>query len=73
MEKYGLLINLMGLFSYDGQNFKNYTIMDGLPDNQANALYIENNNSIWVTTNNGVAIFNGEILELYMNQTMIRP
>ena len=34
--------------------------MDGLPDNQANALYIENNNSIWVTTNNGVAIFNGE-------------
>ena len=49
-----------GLFSYDGQNFRNYTIMDGLPDNQANALYIENNNSIWVTTNNGVAIFNGE-------------
>ena len=34
--------------------------MDGLPDNQANALYIESNNSIWVTTNNGVAIFNGE-------------
>ena len=49
-----------GLFSYDGQNFRNYTIMDGLPDNQANALYIESNNSIWVTTNNGVAIFNGE-------------
>ena len=49
-----------GLFSYDGQNFKNYTNMDGLPDNQANDLYIEDNETIWVTTGNGAAVFNGE-------------
>ena len=49
-----------GLFSYDGQNFTNFTIMNGLPSNEAFDLFIDNNNEIWVTTNLGVAVFNGE-------------
>ena len=57
-----------GLFCYDGQNFNNYTIMDGLPDNETNDIYIESNNKIWISTNSGVAFFNGKsfrtILEL---------
>ena len=49
-----------GLFCYDGENFTNYTVMDGLPSNDVLDILIENNNSIWVTTNRGVALFNGE-------------
>ena len=51
---------MKGLFCYDGENFTNYTIMDGLPSNNVIDILIENNNSIWVTTNSGVAVFNGE-------------
>ena len=42
----------------DGQNFKNY---NHIVTRQSQMSYIENNNSIWVTTNNGVAIFNGDL------------
>ena len=49
-----------GLFCYDGENFTNYTVMDGLPSNDVKDILIENDNSIWVSTNRGVALFNGE-------------
>ena len=49
-----------GLFGYDGDNFTKDTVMDGLPSNDVADILIENDNSIWVSTNRGVALFNGE-------------
>src|SRR5580704_7114486 len=43
---------------------KDFTIEDGLPDNKVNAVVQTRNGLIWVATDRGVAMFDGERFEL---------
>jgi signal transduction histidine kinase/CheY-like chemotaxis protein/ligand-binding sensor domain-containing protein len=49
-----------GLISYDGEKFNRWDLKHGLVGNSVSEIYIEENNDIWIGTNNGVSIFNGE-------------
>lgn len=44
-----------GLARFDGKNWKNYTVKDGLPGNHVFMLHQEASGQIWVGTSNGLA------------------
>lgn len=44
-----------GLARYDGKQWKNYTVADGLPGNHVFMLHIDHNKKLWIGTNNGLA------------------
>ena len=44
-----------GLARFDGQNWKSYTVQDGLPSNHVFMLYKDNKGSIWAGTSHGLA------------------
>lgn len=37
-----------GLSRFDGKNFKNYTVSDGLPDNEIIKVFVDSKNRIWI-------------------------
>lgn len=41
-----------GLSRYDGTKFKNFTVADGLPDNEVLMVHADNHNRIWISTFN---------------------
>ncbi len=44
-----------GLSRFDGQRWKNYTSLDGLPGNHVFMLHIDQRGNLWIGTNNGLA------------------
>ena len=44
-----------GLAKFDGENWTNYTVKDGLPSNHVFMLYQDNDGQIWVGTGKGLA------------------
>jgi ligand-binding sensor domain-containing protein len=48
-----------GVYRFDGQQFTNYSVKDGLPDNSTNCIEIDAYNRVWVGTQNGLAALNG--------------
>gem|GEM_PF-3435058 len=48
-----------GLVKYNGQEFINYKVSDGLVSSVVLAL-VEDNGDIWIVTDNGISRFNGE-------------
>jgi len=44
-----------GLSRFDGINFVNFSTDDGLPDNEIDKLFIDENNILWVATPKGLA------------------
>jgi ligand-binding sensor domain-containing protein len=44
-----------GLARYDGKQWKNYTVADGLPGNHVFMLHIDPRQNLWIGTNNGLA------------------
>ncbi|MCO4806545.1 MAG: histidine kinase [Flavobacteriales bacterium] len=44
-----------GLSRFDGQRFVTFTTSNGLPSNYVNALYVDNDNVLWIGTDDGVA------------------
>ena len=48
-----------GLAHFDGKNWKNYTVNDGLPANHIFSLH-KNNGRIWVGTSKGLAMRNND-------------
>lgn len=44
-----------GLARYDGKQWKNYTVADGLPGNHVFMLHIDHKKKLWIGTNNGLA------------------
>lgn len=48
-----------GVYRFDGNEFNNYSVKDGLPDNSTNCVEIDSFNRIWVGTQNGLAALNG--------------
>jgi signal transduction histidine kinase/DNA-binding response OmpR family regulator len=49
-----------GVFRYDGKNWENYTIENGLPSNNVISIYAESENNIWVSTYAGACHFDGK-------------
>ena len=49
-----------GLSRFDGKQFKNYTMADGLPGNIINAIEIDKQGIMWIGTNKGVSRFDGK-------------
>lgn len=45
-----------GLNRFDGQQFKNYTTYDGLPDDNIWAVFCDSKNRIWLGTSTGLAM-----------------
>lgn len=50
-----------GLCRFDGQDFRAYTIADGLPSNYVNALCEDRQHRLWIGTNAGVAYLEGKV------------
>jgi ligand-binding sensor domain-containing protein len=49
-----------GLSRFDGKNGRNYTMADGLPGNLIFMLNRDPSGKLWIGTNNGVAVLEGE-------------
>lgn len=49
-----------GLARFDGKQWKNYTMSDGLPGNHVFMLYEDPQGQLWIGTNNGLARMDGE-------------
>jgi signal transduction histidine kinase/ligand-binding sensor domain-containing protein len=45
--------------------FQAYTTREGLPSNQINALYQDSRGYLWIGTNNGLSVYDGETLVTY--------
>ncbi len=54
-----------GLARFDGENWKNFTMKDGLPANHVFMLGPEKNGRIWVGTSKGLARFDGESFTVF--------
>jgi ligand-binding sensor domain-containing protein len=52
-----------GLAHFDGKQFKNYTVKDGLPGNHVFMLHQSAKGDLWIGTNAGLARRNGEKFE----------
>lgn len=44
-----------GLSTYDGANWKTYTMSDGLPSNHVFMLHVDSEQKLWIGTSNGLA------------------
>jgi len=52
-----------GLARFDGNKWRNFTMADGLPGNLIFMLNRDPSGKLWIGTNNGVAVMDGEKLE----------
>lgn len=48
-----------GIFKFDGREWSNYTVEEGLPSNNIISILVENDTSVWATTHGGLAHFDG--------------
>ena len=49
-----------GLARFDGKNWQNYTMSDGLPGNLVFMLHRDQSGKLWIGTNNGIGILDGD-------------
>ncbi|MEI6088145.1 MAG: two-component regulator propeller domain-containing protein [Bacteroidota bacterium] len=56
-----------GLSKYNGVNFINYTVKDGLVSNLITALHEDRQGNIWIGTQNGLSILTGNNIFQYTN------
>ena len=54
-----------GLAHFDGTNWRNYTVTDGLPANHVFSLHQDPAGRIWVGTSNGMAVREGDAFRVY--------
>ncbi len=62
-DKRGILwfgIAESGICKYDGKSFTNYTIKEGLTNNNVNCLFKDTNDNLWIGSEGGVTMFDGE-------------
>jgi len=46
-----------GLARFDGENWRNYTVKDGMPSNHVFMLHVDKQGKLWIGTSKGVAYF----------------
>lgn len=51
-----------GLFRYDGKNFTNFTVKDGLRHNRTMALYQDKTGGVWIATQGGLSFIDEKSL-----------
>ncbi len=56
----------MGVYRYDGRSFQNFTIKDGLPNNEIVSIYEDRAGNIWFGANGGVSCYDGKSFLNYM-------
>ncbi len=49
-----------GICFYDGQSYEYFTVDDGLPHNQINAIQEDHNGTIWFSSAHGIGTYNGQ-------------
>lgn len=49
-----------GLYVFDGKTFRQYTKSDGLKSNMVLCIFESNNGKIWIGTDNGVSVYDGQ-------------
>ncbi|WP_233992774.1 hybrid sensor histidine kinase/response regulator [Salinibacter altiplanensis] len=57
-----------GVARFDGQEFKQLTIEDGLPDNLTTTLHADSAGRIWIGTLNGLARYDGQRIETFTTE-----
>ena len=61
-----------GLSRFDGKQFKNFTVSDGLPDNEVLRLFVDSKNRLWIIAfKNAICYYyKGEIYNQQNNETL---
>jgi len=54
-----------GLARFDGKQWRNFTMADGLPGNHVFMLYSDDDGKLWIGTNNGLARYDGTVFETF--------
>jgi ligand-binding sensor domain-containing protein len=54
-----------GVSAFDGQNWTNYTVANGLADNEVRAIAVEETGQVWFATRSGVSEFDGQSWTTY--------
>ena len=54
-----------GLSRFDGENWKTYTVDDGLPSNHVFMLHIDPSGRLWAGTSDGLVLKTGENFRLF--------
>ncbi|MBT8294991.1 MAG: histidine kinase, partial [Gramella sp.] len=49
-----------GVYFYDGNDFKNFTVQEGLPDNRVTHIYEDGKGNIWFGTEGGLSMYDGQ-------------
>jgi ligand-binding sensor domain-containing protein len=58
-----------GLSRFDGEIWKTFTVADGLPSNHVFALHTDEAGRLWVGTNRGLAIRDGDDFKIYGSES----
>jgi len=53
-----------GLARFDGKEWRNYTMSDGMPGNHVFTLHVDQENELWIGTNKGLVNFDGKRFEV---------
>jgi ligand-binding sensor domain-containing protein/signal transduction histidine kinase len=63
-----------GVSRFDGTHFKNFTVAEGLPDNEVIGLYVDSRNRVWMQPfSNGICYYlNGTIYNKYNDSILSR-
>lgn len=54
-----------GLSRFDGETWKTFTVADGLPSNHVFALHTDETDRLWIGSNKGLAIRDGDDFKIY--------
>jgi ligand-binding sensor domain-containing protein len=64
----------IGLISFDEINFKNFNTANSIiPSNKVNCVKVSSDNRVWVGTNNGLGIFDGNTWQVYNIDNSLLP
>lgn len=57
-----------GLSRFDGKTWRTYTVKDGLPGNHVFALHVDDAGDLWIGTNDGMALRQGDKFRVYRTE-----
>jgi ligand-binding sensor domain-containing protein len=57
-----------GLSRFDGDNWRTYTVADGLPGNHVFSLHVDPDGRLWVGTGNGIALYDNGFFQHFTTE-----